>query len=279
MAQIEKAWESFLQSLILFLPNLGVSVLILLIAFLITKLLPRPVNSLLARTKLDSVAVKYILRTVKIVVWSLAGVMVLDRIGVPVTSLLTVLAAVGAAVALAIKDNLSNLASGIVLLFTKPFKAGDFIEVDGTSGTIREIGLMHTLLDTIGNMRLAIPNNKMMTATITNYSTYETRRQDFLFSIGYGDSIPTAKTVLLELADSHPLVIMEPEPPRVMVKEYGDSAVVLLLRLWCRNEDYWDLQFDMNEKVKDAFDRNGISIPYPQLDVHVHTVPDDCPEA
>ena len=178
----EAAWSTFLASFLAFLPRLLTALLILLVAFLITRILPKPVNSLMKRTKLDEVAVKYIHRANKIVIWALAIVMAMDKLGFPVGSLLAVLAAVGAAVALAIKDNLSNLASGMVLLFTKPFKAGDFIEVDGSSGTIREIELMHTYLDTVGNTRLAIPNTKMMTATINNYSVYETRRQDFVFS-------------------------------------------------------------------------------------------------
>ena len=170
--------------------------------------------------------------------------------------------------ALAIKDNLSNLASGVVLLFTKPFKAGDYIEVEGASGSIKEIEIMHTYLDTPGHTLVAIPNTKMMTATIVNYSTYETRRQDLLFSIGYDDDLLGAKAVLQELAEAHPLVLKDPAPC-VMVNEQGESAVVLLLRVWCQNTDYWDLRFDLLEKVKLAFDRKGITIPYNQLDVHL----------
>lgn len=178
------------------------------------------------------------------------------------------LAAVGAAVALAIKDNLSNLASGLVLLFTKPFKAGDFIEVDGSSGTIREIELMHTYLDTVGNTRLAIPNTKMMTATINNYSVYDTRRQDFVFSISYDDDLIKAEELLRGMVDRHPMVLQDP-PPMVKVKEHAASSVNLLVRVWCKSEDYWDLQFDLLEQVKLAFDENGLSIPFQQLDVHL----------
>ena len=181
---------------------------------------------------------------------------------------LAVLAAVGAAVALAIKDNLSNLASGLVLLFTKPFKAGDFIEVDGSSGTIREIELMHTYLDTVGNTRLAIPNTKMMTATINNYSVYDTRRQDFVFSISYDDDLIKAEELLRGMVDRHPMVLQDP-PPMVKVKEHAASSVNLLVRVWCKSEDYWDLQFDLLEQVKLAFDENGLSIPFQQLDVHL----------
>ncbi len=263
------AWDTFVAKLLAFLPNLLSALLILLVAFLVTKLLPKPVNSLMKRTRLDQVAVKYLHRANKIVVWALAIVMAMDKLGFPVGSLLAVLAAVGAAVALAIKDNLSNLASGLVLLFTKPFKAGDFIEVDGSSGTIREIELMHTYLDTVGNTRLAIPNTKMMTATITNYSTYETRRQDLTFTISYEDNLLEAMAALQQLLDTHPQVLREPEEPIVRVKEQADSAIVLLARFWCANADYWNLQYDLLQQVKLTFDDKGISIPFPQMDVHV----------
>ena len=213
MEHLRTALEAFWSGLVSFLPHLLSAALILLLGLIASRLLPRPFNAMLKRTNMDPVAVKYLLRALRIVIWSLVSVMALDKLGVPVSSLLAVVAAVGAAVALAIRDNLSNLASGIVLLFTKPFKAGDFIEVDGLSGTITEIELMHTYLDTVGNMRAAIPNTKMMTASILNYSAHELRRQDF--------------------------------------------------------ENYWDLQYDLNARIKPALDAKGIAIPYPQMDLHV----------
>ena len=267
--KLEIAWQKFLQALLNFLPHLFIALVILAVGFLAAKLITKPVKSMLSRTRLDNVAIRYLVRMLKISIWVLALMMALDTIGVPVTSLLTLLAAVGAAVALAIKDNLANFASGVVLLFTKPFKAGDFIEVDGESGVIREIEIMHTYLDTPGNTRIAIPNTKMMTATITNYSAHELRRQDLCFSIGYEDDLEAARALLLELVQAHPLVLREPEEPAVYVKEHADSAIVLLLRVWSKNEDYWPLQFDLQEKVKLLFDAHGITIPYPQMDVHV----------
>lgn len=264
----QTAWNAFTAKLLAFLPSLLSALLILLVAFVAARLLPKPVNSLMRRTSLDQVAVKYIHRANKIIIWSLAVVMAMDKLGFPVGSLLAVLAAVGAAVALAIKDNLSNLASGLVLLFTKPFRAGDFIEVDGSSGTIREIELMHTYLDTVSNTRLAIPNTKMMTATINNYSVYETRRQDFVFSISYSDDLMKAQELLRGIVARHSMVLQDP-PPMVRVKEHASSSVNLLVRVWCKGENYWDLQFDLLEKVKLAFDENGLSIPFNQLDVHL----------
>ena len=271
LEDLNTAWNEFLKRLIGFLPQLLVAAVILLVGLLATKVVPKPIKSVLNRTRLDAVAVKYILRVVKISIWALVLMMVLDTVGVPVTSLLTLLAAIGAAVALAIKDNLANLASGVVLLFTKPFKAGDFIEVEGDSGVIREIEMMHTYLDTVGNTRLAIPNTKMMTATINNYSVYETRRQDFVFSISYDDDLLKAEELLKGMVDRHPMVLQDPAP-MVKVKEHASSSVNLLVRVWCKSENYWDLQFDLLEQVKLAFDENGLSIPFNQLDVHIENM-------
>ena len=171
--------------------------------------------------------------------------------------------------ALAIRDNLANLASGVVLLFTKPFKAGDYVEIGDLGGTVTEIELMQTYLDTPGNMRIAVPNTKMMTETMVNYSAHETRRQDLVYSISYENDLSKAKALLLSLAEEHPLVLKEPAPPQVMVSEYAASSVNLTLRFWCSNAEYWNLRYDLNEKVKALFDGNGIVIPYNQLDVHL----------
>ncbi|MCI8553320.1 MAG: mechanosensitive ion channel family protein [Clostridiales bacterium] len=268
--QLQQAWESFSAGILNFLPRLLSAAVILLLGLAAVHLLPRPVQAMMKRTSLDPVATKYALRVVRIAIWSLVAIMVLDKLGVPVGSLLAVLAAVGAAVALAIRENLANLASGMVLLFSKPFKAGDFIEVDGAAGTITEIELMFTYLDMAGNMRAAIPNTKMMTATIVNYSAHENRRQDFDVAVEYGCDLDRAREILRGLADAHPLVLREPEPPRAEVRDYGDSAVTLMLRVWCRSADYWELRFDMNARLLPALKAAGIEIPFPQMDVHIH---------
>ncbi len=269
MEHLSAAWNTFVKGLLAFLPHLLLALLILAIGYFVTKLVPRPIGAMLKRTNIDPVAVKYIQRVIKVSLWVLIIVMALDKLGVPVTSLLTVLAAVGAAVALAIRDNLANLASGVVLLFTKPFKAGDYVEIGDLGGTVTEIELMQTYLDTPGNMRIAVPNTKMMTETMVNYSAHETRRQDLVFSISYENDLSKAKALLLSLAEEHPLILKEPAPPQVLVSEYAASSVNLTLRFWCSNAEYWNLRFDLNEKVKALFDGNGIVIPYNQLDVHL----------
>lgn len=142
--------------------------------------------------------------------------------------------------------------------------------MDGLSGTITEIELMHTYLDTVGNMRAAIPNTKMMTASILNYSAHEFRRQDFEVTVSYDSDLEEAKAALRSLAEEHPLVLREPAPPRAEVKRYDDSAVVLTLQVWCRNADYWNLQYDLNARIKPALDAKGSPSPIPRWTFTLH---------
>ena len=262
------AWDTFVAKLLAFLPNLLSALLILLVAFLVTKLLPKPVNSLMKRTRLDQVAVKYLHRANKIVVWALAIVMAMDKLGFPVGSLLAVLAAVGAAVALAIKDNLSNLASGLVLLFTKPFKAGDYVEAGGISGTVQEVGLAYTKLCTVDNKVISVPNGQISVEKIINYSTEERRRVDLTFNASYDSPLQQVTGVLRAVVAAHPMALAEPEP-FVRVNAYRDSSIEYVVRVWCATGDYWTLYYDLLEQVKEAFDQNGIEMTYNHLNVHL----------
>lgn len=267
----EGIWTSFWDMIRKIAPTALTAVVIFVIGFLAVRIIPRPISAILNKSgRIDEVAEKYILRTVKAAIWVITIISIMDCFGFPIGSFLTLLAALGAAVALAVKDNLSNFASGVVLLFTKPFKAGDYIEVNGQGGCIRSIEIMHTYLDTPGNMCIAIPNTQMMTATITNYSTHDVRRLDLSFSISYESDILKVKDLLLQMAKEHDLVLSEPDEPFVAVKSHEDSAIVMLVRVWCKTEEYWNLQFDMMERVKLAFDANGITIPFNQLDVRMH---------
>lgn len=256
-------WAGFLA----LLPTLIRIVIVLVILLVLNKAVPKVINRIWAKAHADDVVKNYVLMAARILLWVLAIFIVLDMIGFPIGSLLTVIAAVGAAVALAVKDNLANIASGIVLLFTKPFKAGDFIEVGGVSGTVREIELMRTYIDTVGNTRACVPNTQMVTATIINYSEHDFRRQDMLFSISYDSDVSRAKDVVLAAAQAHEMVLSAPEAPMVVVAEYQSSAIILMLRFWCNQGDYFTSQFSLNEKVKAALDQAGIKVPYPHVEV------------
>lgn len=267
MEALIRFWDTLSHQLLAFLPRLLWALLVIVAGALIKKLLVRPRRRFWKKIPEDQIMEKYIGKLIGMAIWFFTLIIAADILGIPVSSVLTVLAALGAAIALAIKDNLSNLASGVVLLFTRPFKAGDFVEVEGVSGTVKEIRLMQTCLDTTTNTVVAVPNSTMVSAVIVNYSVYDTRRQDLVFSVAYESDLLKAKELLQKLADEHPLVLKDPAPI-VRVKEHGDSAVFLLMRVWSKSGDYWDLQFDMLEKVKLLFDENAITIPFPQITVH-----------
>lgn len=270
MGHFEKMLENFLQKLVDYIPNLIATAIILLLGYLASKIVKRVFKKISQKTKTDGVAEKYLSKAASAAVWFLTIVMAMDKLGIPVGSVLTLFAAVGAAVALAVKDNLANLASGIVLLFTKPFNAGDLIGVNGQDGVIREICMMHTYIDTLDNVQIAVPNTAMMSATIKNYSAHNNRRHDFKISVAYSADVKKAKELLLTVAKNCPLVVDDPEAPQAFVESNAESSIVLCLRLWTATADYLETEHRINEEIKRAMDDGGIEIPFNQLDVHLN---------
>ncbi|MCI8513047.1 MAG: mechanosensitive ion channel [Lachnospiraceae bacterium] len=189
-------------------------------------------------------------------------------LGIPMTSFVTVLASGGVAIGLALQGALSNFAGGLMILLFKPFQIGDFVEAGGYSGTVQGITVFYTILITPDNKRVTLPNGGLTNAAIVDYSCEATRRVDLTFAVGYGCEIDPVKELLLSEAASQGQVLSEPEPFARMTAQ-KDYALEFTLRVWCAAEDYWEVLYDLNEKVKRAFDREGIEIPFPQLDVHV----------
>jgi len=192
----------------------------------------------------------------------------LSTLGIEMTSFAAILAAAGLAIGMALSGTLQNFAGGVVILILKPFKVGDFVTAEGHSGTVAEIQIFHTILNTVDNKRIILPNGPVSTGAIVNFSANETRRVDFLFGIGYGDDIKLAKQILEKnfLADSR--VLKEPAL-YIAVGELGDSSVNIIVRAWVNAPDYWGLMHQMTEQIKLEFDANKISIPFPQRDVHL----------
>jgi small conductance mechanosensitive channel len=193
----------------------------------------------------------------------------LDQMGVNTSSMIALLGAAGLAVGLAMQSSLQNFAAGIMLLIFRPFRAGDFVDVAGVSGTIEKIGIFSTTMKTGDNKELIIPNGKIYGDIIINYSARPTRRVDMVFGIGYDDDLRKARAVLQDLLARDERVLAEPAP-LVAVSELADSSVNLVVRPWVNAADYWAFRFDFLEAVKLAFDAEGISIPYPQMDVHLN---------
>jgi small conductance mechanosensitive channel len=193
---------------------------------------------------------------------------VAQSLGINATSLLTLLGIVGLAISLSVQDSLSNLAGGITILTTRPFKVGDFVEIGDTMGTVLEIGMVHTKLDTLDNRRVVVPNSTVVSAKVTNYSTEPLRRVDLTISAAYQAPVELVKETIQGVCRSHEKVLSDPEP-FVRLSTYGSSAIEYTVRAWCQNADYWDVYFDILEGIKTAFDAKGIAIPYPQMEITV----------
>ena len=241
---------------------------IVIVGLLLIKLLLRITRKTLKRTTLDESMHVFITSAAKIVLYILLIVVILGYMNVPIAPLVTVLGAGGAAIALALKDSLGNIAGGIIILANKLFKKGDVIEVEGQEGIVDNIDLFVTTLKTYDNKVVTIPNGTMTTSVIVNYSKEETRRVDFKFGISYDSDIAKAKDVLIAVTEVCPGILKQPAP-FVGVGAHQDSAVILDLKVWCETDNYYDVKYFLTEQVKLAFDEANITIPYPQMDVRV----------
>ncbi len=199
---------------------------------------------------------------------------VASMIGIETTSFIAVVGAAGLAIGLALQGSLANFAGGVLILIFKPFKVGDTIEAEGHLGSVSEIQILYTVLNTFDNKRIVIPNGSLSNATLINVSVYDKRRCDMTFGIGYDDDIDKAKKVLQRLFEEDERSLTDPAP-RICVGGLGDNSVDLMFRPWVATDDLWPYYWDMQEKVKKAFDEEGISIPYPQRDVHLYKTSDD----
>lgn len=222
----------------------------------------------ITKSKLDPLCHKFILSIVKISSYTFLVIIVLSGLGINMTSLVAMLSVAGLAVSLSIQDSLSNISGGFIILMTKPFKVNDFVEIGDIMGTVSQISILQTKLYTIDNKQISIPNGQVSSAVIVNFSACTTRRLDIIFSIGYSDDFNKAKQIISDIITNHPLALDEPAPV-VRVCEMAASSINITSRVWVSTENYWNLNFDLLEQVKTAFDKEGISIPFNQLDVHM----------
>ncbi len=265
---IEKTWASFIDKFLDFLPSLVTGVLILMIGFWLCRLIVKIFMKMLIRKKVDESVHTFLKTIVDLGLKTIIILTVLSTIGINVNSIVAAFGAAGLAAGIGFKDSIAQLASGMQILVTKPFKKGDFIELENISGNVNEIQIMNTTLHTVDNKTIIIPNSHFTTNYIINYYSENSRRVDLTFQISYSDDIVLAKQILLKLAEESPLVLQEPKPI-IGVKEHGVSGIYLDDKIWCKSDDYWDLYYDMQEKVKIAFEESNISIPYNQMDIHI----------
>lgn len=257
------------------LTSWGINLVLALLIFIVGKWLARRVQNafekVLKKRGVDDVLVDFLGTIVFALIIIAAVIAAVDTLGIPATSFLAILGAAGLAVGLALKDSLSNFASGVMLVLFRPFAKGDFVDAGGILGTVDEIQLVSTILNTPDNKQIIVPNSLMYTSAITNYSAKDTRRVDMVIGVGYNDDLKVAASVLEKVCREHPKVLDEPAT-KIFINNLGDSAVDFVVRPWVKSEDYWGVLADVLETAKVELEAAGCNIPYPQTDVHLHQV-------
>lgn len=244
------------------------AVAIFIIGRIVARFIVKTVKKFMAKANIEPTLSEFlgsILQSVLIIVIIIAA---LEQLGVNTNSVLAIFAAAGLAIGLAFKDSLSNFAAGIMIILFRPFKLGDFIEAAGVSGTIEQIRIFNTVMKTGDNREITVPNSKIYSDVIVNFSARDTRRIDLVIGIGYDDNIGTAKKLIEKIISADSRLLTDPEP-KIMVTELGDSSVNMAVRPWVNSSDYWPARADLLQTIKETFDAEGISIPYPQRDIHM----------
>lgn len=248
--------------------NMLYAIVVLVVGLLVIKWISNRVTAVVDKKKVDPTLKPYIKSAVSIGLKALLIVALITILGIPTTSFVALFGAAGLTIGLAFQGTLTNFAGGILLLTTKPFKVGDYIEAAGYSGSVEATQILYTDLVTFDNKVVRIPNGSLSNESIVNYSEKETRRVDMKFSASYTEDSAKVIRILSEIVAAHPLVLAEPAPFVRMV-EHANSAVIYAVRTWVKNADYWTVNFDVVEQVKKRFDEENIEIPFPQMDIHM----------
>ncbi|THB73513.1 MAG: mechanosensitive ion channel family protein [Desulfobulbaceae bacterium] len=249
--------------------RIGAALLVLLVGRWLSGMIAKFVIKILEKYEVDVTLTKFLYNIIYYALLAAVVVAAAGQLGINTTSFLTIIGAAGLAVGLALKDSLSNFASGVMLILFRPFKVGDFVNAAGVSGTVEEITVFNTVFKTPDNQRVIIPNGKISNDTITNVNANPTRRIDLVVGVGYDDDLKKTRSVLEEIVAAEPRILKEPAVT-IAVSELADSSVNFVLRPWVNTDDYWATRFDLTEKIKLSLDEAGISIPYPQSDVHLY---------
>lgn len=245
------------------------ALLIYMVGRLLTRWILRIMDRSFARRDVEASLRSFLRSMVKAVMTILVILAAVQTLGINTTSFLAIFASAGLAVGMALSGTLQNFAGGVILLLLRPYRVGDYITAQGQSGTVKNIGLFSTQLSTGDNRIIYVPNSAISTDIVDNYSQATNRRLDWNISISYGDDIDVARKAILEMLAADSRVLKEPAAPMVAVKELGDNAVILLVRCWTANSNYWGLFWDMNEKMYKELPAKGVNFPFPQLDVHI----------
>lgn len=266
---VQNVWNSIQSGVASFaMDRLLAAVVATVVCLLVIQILLKLVGRALRQVHLDEMLKKLIRGGLKAVLLFVSAIVVLGCLGVPVTSLVALLSVIGLALSLAVQNFLSNVAGGLQLLVSKPFKIGDYVQAGDCSGRVQEIGLFYTKLNTVDNKLVQLPNSAIVSENIINYSSEDRRQVELKVSASYDAPAQLVRDILTKLVQDHPLTYADPEP-LVHVYAYQDSAIVYLIRVWCDNQNYWSVYFDLMDEMKPAFDRAGIEMTYPHVNVHM----------
>ena len=262
--------EKFMKNLTEFLPTLGIALAILVAGIALTLLIAHVAKKAMKKSKLDVSLANFFVKLIHISCYVMIGIAVLSKLGVSTTGLIAFFSAALAAVALALKDNIADIASGIVILFTRPFKTGDFIAFGAYKGFVEKIDLIHTKIRTYDLTEVIVPNSKITTSEVNNYSSSPEIRVVINVPISYAADIDKTKEVLFDTVKVDDKILTDEQyTPQIRLENYGESSLDFVVRCWCHFEDYWTVYFRLMENIKKALDENKIPIPYNQLDVHI----------
>lgn len=251
-----------------YLPNVLFAVITFAVGYLVIRVTIRILREMFSRSKLDETGWRFILSGIRAALYVILFIIMLSELKVPMASIITALGTAGVAIVVGLKDSLSNVAGGFIVLFGSPFKIGDYVEINGQQGNVEHISLLYTRLLTLDYKAVLIPNSQVATATVINYTQEDMRRLELRFNVSYTDDLNRAESVLLSVVEANPLSLDKPDKPYIRICEQGSSSMVILLRVWVKTSDYWELRYGLMADVKEAFDREGITIPFEQLDIH-----------
>ena len=276
MDSIKEMWNRFTQSIVNYLPDLGGALVITVIGTIISIVLVSLTRKALQRKKVDPSLVDFISRCVRLLIYAFTLLAAMSALHISITGIVAFFSAAAAAVALALKDRLNDIASGIVILFTKPFVTGDFIEFAKYSGFVQKIDVMHTNIRTYDGTNVIIPNSVISNAEVNNYTTHPQIRVTITVPIPYDANIKQVQTILTDVIERTDLVLDDEKyPKKVRLEKFGESALEFTVRCYCEYKDYWTVYYALMEGIKNTLDQNKIAIPYNQLDVHVVNQNDD----
>jgi len=262
-------WDKVLPYITLYGMNVLFALLIFFIGKKIARFLASLIGKMLEKAKVDAILARFLENLSYAIMLVFVIIAAINKLGIETTSLVAILGAAGLAVGLALQGSLANFAAGVILIVFKPFNIGDVVHIAGVTGIVRNVDIFNTTLYTLDNKKVIIPNSKITGENIENLSAVDKRRVDLVFGISYSDNIKTAKEALLKVLQEDERVLKDPAP-LVAVSELADSSVNLVCRPWVKPEDYWGVYFDTLEKGKLALEAAGITIPFPQMDVHLH---------